>query len=149
MIILLDTGPLGLITHPRSKTSAQARRCNEWAQQVIERGDALVVPEIADYELRRELIRRDNAQSLVRLDRFREIGFLPINQETMLLAARLWAQARNDGTPTAHRKALDGDVILCAQANWLTENGAKDVVVATTNVKHISLFTDASLWDQV
>lgn len=66
----------------------------------------------------------------------------------MLEAARLWAWVRNQGHPTADPKALDGDVILAgqvAQLATLTDN----IVIATTNVSHLSLFGDAKLWHQV
>jgi hypothetical protein len=55
----------------------------------------------------------------------------------MLLAAELWAQSRKAGKPTADPKALDGDVILAAQAKLL-ESGGNPVVIATTNVGHLS-----------
>jgi hypothetical protein len=66
----------------------------------------------------------------------------------MLLAADFWAQARRQGRKTADNKALDGDVILAAQASLLTHLG-DNIVVATTNVKHLSLFVDARLWQDI
>ncbi|NEQ67432.1 MAG: hypothetical protein F6K21_18370 [Symploca sp. SIO2D2] len=63
----------------------------------------------------------------------------------MLKAAELWAQARNTGRPTADPKALDGDVILAAQAILVAEEG-NEVIVATTNVGHLSQFIDAREW---
>ena len=63
----------------------------------------------------------------------------------MLLAAQLWADARNRGKPTADRNALDGDVILAAQAIWEV-NAGNEVVIATTNVRHLSQFVDAREW---
>ena len=66
----------------------------------------------------------------------------------MLKAAELWAQARQDGKPTADSKALDGDVILAAQALLQAQQGY-EVIVATTNVKHISRFVDARLWTDI
>ena len=66
----------------------------------------------------------------------------------MPLAADLWAQARNRGMATAHPKALDGDVILAAQA---LNSGMpiSDFVVATSNVSHLSQFVPAERWDAI
>ena len=52
---------------------------------------------------------------------------------------------RRQGTPTSHDKALDGDVILAAQASVLTNRGL-DVVIATTNVAHLSRLANAKEW---
>jgi len=41
---------------------------------------------------------------------------------------------------------VDGDVILAAQATTL---GVADVVVATTNVGHLSRFVAAEIWQQI
>jgi hypothetical protein len=66
----------------------------------------------------------------------------------MLLAADLWAQARKSGLPTAPPDALDGDVILAAQA--LLATGPGDVVtVATGNVGHLAQFVDAQPWEKI
>ena len=73
------------------------------------------------------------------------ITYLPITTEAMLLADQLWAEARRAGKPTADFKALDGDVILAAQAK-LEENKGSEVIIATTNVGHLSQFVDAREW---
>jgi predicted nucleic acid-binding protein len=142
--VFLDTGPLGLVSNP--KLSNEARACREWVQSLLDREILVFVPEIADYELRRELIRAGKADGLRRLDIVKEaLRFRPITTEAMLLAAQLWATARNEGLPTAPKEALDGDAILAAQA--LTAGFApEDVVVATTNVSHLARFVTARLW---
>ncbi|MFM6452719.1 MAG: nucleic acid-binding protein, partial [Planktothrix sp.] len=68
--------------------------------------------------------------------------------ETMLLAAQFWAEARKAGKPTADNNALDADMILAAQAK-LEEINGNQVIVATTNVKHLSLFVDAREWQSI
>jgi len=105
------------------------------------------VPEIADYEVRRELVRADKTQGIVRLDALIAlIEYLPITTEVMRQAAQFWALARQQGKPTAADPAPDGDVILAAQAATL---GAMDVVIATTNVGHLSRFVPAQLWHEI
>jgi len=66
----------------------------------------------------------------------------------MLKAAELWAETRNRHRPTADDKALDGDVILAAQA-ILVADQEKQVVVATTNVGHLEWFIKAREWKDI
>ncbi len=76
----------------------------------------MIVPGIADYELRRELIRSGKTAGLRRLDAARGgFEFDPITQDALDKAADLWATVRNAGLATAHPAALDGDAILAAQ----------------------------------
>jgi hypothetical protein len=63
----------------------------------------------------------------------------------MLLAAQYWAQARNRGRPTADDRALDGDMILSAQAA-IAKNWDSEVIVASDNVGHLGLFAGARPW---
>jgi predicted nucleic acid-binding protein len=105
------------------------------------------MPEIADYEVRRELLRASQARGLARLDALAGLlEYLPLTTAAMRQAAIFWAQARQQGRPTADDKALDGDVILAAQAMTL---GAVDVVIATTNVGHLLRFAPAALWPDI
>ena len=76
------------------------------------------------------------------------LGYLPITTNVMLRAAEFWAQARNIGKPTATDQALDADVILAAQAALLIADG-DTVVVATTNIGHLSLFVPAAWWQDI
>jgi aspartate/glutamate racemase len=66
----------------------------------------------------------------------------------MRLATELWAETRRAGRITAPEPALDGDVILAAQALSLVRSGV-DVIVATTNTRHLSWFVDAREWVDV
>ena len=64
----------------------------------------------------------------------------------MRRAAELWAQARQQGQATASDNTIDVDMILVAQALAL---GSPDVVIATTNVGHLSRFVGAELWRNI
>ena len=112
-------------------------------------GDAIFVPEIADYEIRRELIRARKTSGLARLNDFNVHlpgRYLPITTAVMNRAAELWAQSRTRGMPTADPKELDADVILAAQALGLK---ATKVVVATVNVGHLAHFVAADVWQTI
>jgi len=62
----------------------------------------VLVPEIADYEVRRELLRANKKLGIQRLDTLKAtIGYLPLTTAAMLKAAEFWAIARNAGHPTA------------------------------------------------
>lgn len=142
MIVVLDTGPLGRISNPRA--SARNTGCYQWLEGLVQQGIPVFVPEIADYEVRRELIRAQKTRGLARLDLLKAtLGYLPITTSVMLHAAELWAQARQQGHPTADPQALDCDVILAAQALSL------NALVATENVGHLSLFVEARLWHDI
>jgi predicted nucleic acid-binding protein len=145
--IVLDAGPLGLVTNPRGNEEAKA--CASWLDSLLAREVVVFVPEIADYEVRRELLRARKAEGLTRLDALKgALLYLPLTTATMLLAADYWATARQQGQPTAADAALDGDVILAAQANLLGRLGFSPII-ATTNVKHLSLFVDAQDWRSI
>lgn len=146
-IVLLDTGPLGLITHP--KVSSQSDLCNQWMRTQLLNGVRVLVPGISDYELRREMLQTGNTKGLVKLDALRSaIGFMPITTAVMDQAASFWAQARKVGKPTSGDAALDGDMILSAHASVISNQG-HEAIVATTNIKHLEIFCDARLWTNI
>ena len=66
--LLLDSGPLGLITQP--KLSPEVVAMNHWLIDCLSSGDAALVPAIIYYELRRELLRARKSSGLARLDAF-------------------------------------------------------------------------------
>jgi predicted nucleic acid-binding protein len=137
--LLLDTGVLGQIVHPRKHDDVRA-----WLRGAV-RTHVVMISELADYELRRELLRIGASRSLVRLDELeRELLYIPITTTHWRRAATLWASARAGGVVTAPPEALDGDVLLGAQA--LDEAAA----IVTTNAKHFeALGVDALEWSSV
>jgi len=146
-LILLDSGPLGMASNPTAKNTPLV--CQQWLREMLRRGERVAIPEIADYEVRRELIRANRINGLRRLDNLKQkLAYVPIQTATMLLAAQLWAEVRQSGKPTADSQALDGDVILSAQARLLGDDST-EVIVATTNIRHISLLTNAAHWQDI
>ncbi len=146
-IVVFDTGVLGLLTHPTG--SPESRRCVSWFTTLASSGVVFVLPEIADYELRREALRTGRTTVVRRLDGLKALArYEPITTSAMLEAARLWAWVRNQGHPTADPKALDGDVILAGQVAQLAAL-ADAIVIATTNVRHLALFGRAQLWHDI
>jgi hypothetical protein len=67
--------------------------------------------------------------------------------EALRLAAELWARSRQQGRPTAETGALDIDVLIAAQA--LTLARSAEVIVATTNPKHLAQFIPAKHWNEI
>src|SRR5687767_2951547 len=113
--IVLDATPLGILCHPRNPPLVMA--CRQWVDDALAGGRRVVVPEIADYEVRRELIRRQSQVALNHLDQLAlRLEYCPLTTTAMRLAAELWARARSVGQPTAPDPAIDADVILAAQA---------------------------------
>jgi len=148
MIVLLDAGPLGMVTNPRA--TPQNVQCQQWVAKLLASGVRVLVPDIADYEVRRELLRANRLTGIAHLDRAKiTMGHLPITTEAMLKAAEFWALARQQGRPTASDAALDGDVILAGHAVVLAAQEADRVVIATANLAHLSRFADADLWQNI
>jgi hypothetical protein len=146
-LVLLDAGPLSLVTNP--KAGENSRRCKAWLTGLVTAGVRVMVPEGADYEVRRDLFRAGRRGGLDRLDKLgQQAGYLPVTMAVWRRAAELWARARNEGYATADDTALDCDVILAAQAQLAAEDGF-EVVVATTNVGHLGRFVDAQPWDAI
>ena len=149
-VVVLDSGVLGLVTKPNKK-SAEDRAAAGWAIGLLAAGNRIAVPAVADYEVRRELVRVGSARGLEALDAWNagEPGrFLDLTNADLRLACELWARARNAGTPTADPRELDADVLICAQALNLGLAPA-DYVVATTNVGHLSRFVPAEPWGDI
>ncbi|MEP6757053.1 MAG: PIN domain-containing protein [Chthonomonadales bacterium] len=145
--IVLDTGPLGMASNPKS--SPENRACKKWLDDHVRSGARVIAPEIADYEVRRELLRANKVQGVARLDTMEAaIEYLAITTAMMRLAAELWATIRQQGQPTASDKALDGDVILAAQALTLGLPET-EIVIATVNVGHLVRMVPAQHWSDI
>jgi predicted nucleic acid-binding protein len=144
--ILLDSAVLGLLTAPPGR-GGQAADCARWLAAHLRAASRVVVPEITDYEIRRELLRLRKAAAVARLDALAAATeYLPLHTAAVRRAAELWAQARQRGQPTAGDKTIDADMILAAQAQTL---GTPAAVVATTNVGHLARFVPADLWQNL
>ena len=138
MRLLLDTAVLGEVCHPRKYADVRM-----WLARAVTQHDVLL-SEVADYKLRRELLRIGSHRSLGRLDELtRELTYVPMATSTWRAAAKLWATLRRAGTVTAAPNALDGDVLIAAQA--LAEGAS----VVTPNVRHFEAIVSALPWREV
>lgn len=147
-IVLLDSTPLSLLTHPAN--DKEPLECKALVKRLVLGDIQVAIPEIIDYEHRRELIRIKSQDSLKQLDLLKQaLPPVPLKPRVMVKAAELWAWARNTGQQTAHDENIDIDVILAAQAIILAEEEQDYVVVATGNVKHIARYTPALHWKNI
>ena len=124
-------------------------------ESLTETDFVVVVPEVADYEVRRELI-------LARLE-LSPPGSPPSAQRhgSSQSPARSCCGCANlggrkgMGRPMAARERLDGDAILLATARSLAASqprslaGEGTVMIATTNVRHLAHFANARLWSDI
>ena len=101
-IVVLDTGPLGKIINPRKFPEIK-----QWLRKRLAAGERTWIPEIADYELRRGLLRLGDTAGIRRLDGFHVfLGYVPITTAAMRQAAEFWADARRRGYSTAPELGL-------------------------------------------
>jgi predicted nucleic acid-binding protein len=146
--ILLDSTPLGVLTKPTHSTVVVL--IARWIRACLAAGHHIYVPEVIDYELRRELLRAGKSTSVSLLDGLKaQLYYLPITTDAMLRAADLWAQSRRSGQPTGNPLKLDIDVILAAQALTLRVPTDDEILVATENIGHLSRFVAAAKWNDI
>jgi predicted nucleic acid-binding protein len=139
--IILDAGPLGMIAHPRPNPEIA-----EWYKLIVGSRVEIYLSEVADYEVRRNLLLVGLERSVKRLDELKqEQTYLKLTTAHMLKAAELWADSRKKGQPTCDPKELDCDVILAAQALSVSVKA----IVATDNVSHLGRFVDARHWKDI
>jgi hypothetical protein len=82
LAVVLNAGPLGLVTNP--KQSAASAACARWLQGLLSGGCRVIIPEIADYEVRRELLRAGKNEGLARLNALAtQIEYLALNTAAM------------------------------------------------------------------
>lgn len=138
MKLILDTIVVGQVCHPRKYADVRT-----WLARAVTEHEPLI-SEVADYERRRELLRIGARRSLARLDELsRELRYLPVTTATWRSAANLWALLRRTGKASAADAALDGDVLLAAQAT------AEGAVVVTSNKRHFEPLVQALDWHEV
>lgn len=141
----MDSGVLGMIAHSNANELIV-----DWVQSLRAAETIVVVPEIADYEVRRELIRARRLKSIRHLDKLKQVlVYLPITTSAMLEAARIWAEMRNRGRPVAGKEALDADAVLAGQAADIGFRERANVIVATENVQHLGQMTHAEYWHDI
>jgi len=151
--IFLDTGPLGVITNP--KKPVVTVNALQWAATHIRAGNRIMVPAIADYEVRRELIRLGKQAGIISLNAWNSLPsdrYVPLTNSALQLASELWAQSRNAGTPTADPKELDCDVLIAAQVldyQRVQRLAPIEIIVATVNVGHLLQFVSADTWQNI
>lgn len=144
-VVILDTGPLGLVTNPR--LSPETLACNQWLYRLLDHDVQVIIPEIVDYELRRELLRANKQKGIAKLDALVEtLDYLPLTTAAMRQAALFWALARQQGQPTSNDRTIDGDMILAGQAKTVSVDR---FIIATTNVGHLARFVPAALWTNI
>ncbi len=138
---MLDSGPLGRLTHADYSRNREHRA---WLASLLDHDVSVFLPEIADFEVRRNLIVENLTGSLANLDSLASlVTYVPITTADMRKAAALWAQARNTGLSVGDPRELNADVILAAQAIRL---GA---TIATDNIGNLARFTAARSWTTI
>jgi predicted nucleic acid-binding protein len=139
--LAIDSGPLGLLAHP---DNTRYPELNRWFALHYEAGTRFVIPEISDFEVRRNLILEHRRRSLRKLNDLHYFArYLPITTAAMRLAAVYWANLRRTGRPVGHPKELNADVIVAAQAVQ-----AKAILV-TNNPRHFPSQLETRTWSDI
>ena len=141
MIVFIDSGVLGLLTHP--KKAGKPADCEDWLYSLLSKGVYVVSSDICDYEVRRSLllesVKKKSFNSLDNLD-----------TDVMLAASQIWVETRKIGKQTADNYNIDVDIIILAHWQLLKKQyPSRYLVIATTNVKHFQGFAEALNWQDI
>lgn len=143
-VVLLDAGVIGLlVSDPHLPAVAEGRDWLDGLDPSVE----VAFPDVAIYEVRRELLRLGASRKLARLvDLLAGATRAEVTEDAWIKAAEFWAMVRKTGIPTASPDALDADAILAGVAATIGMPG--DVVeIATTNVRHLTRFPGVEAWE--
>ena len=156
MIVFLDTNTLNFLCNPNNLS--EAIECEKWFYTYYSRGVTFYSSDICDYEIRRGLIASSIragkvSEGLSLLDDLRADGYIlfsPIANETLNIASALWARSSVNSQSNKDVKNIDVDIIISAQYQLLVEeNPGQRVVVATTNIKDLSIYCEAANWQDI
>jgi hypothetical protein len=141
MIVFIDSGVLGLLTHP--KKAGKPADCEDWLYSLLSKGVYVVSSDICDYEVRRSLllesVKKKSFNSLDNLD-----------TDVMLESSQIWVETRKIGKQTADNYNIDVDIIILAHWQLLKKQyPSRYLVIATTNVKHFQGFAEALNWQDI
>lgn len=150
MIIILDTFPTSSTGKLPGNPPTLLDECRQWMNACDMAGHQILIPAISYYEVLRELEMRRATSQIARLKTFclDAKRFISLTTDDLETAAQLWGQARRAGQPTADPQALDGDVILAAQAIGLGFPPSQ-FIIATTNPGHLSRYAPCDLWTNI
>lgn len=153
MIVFIDSGVLGLLTHP--KKEGKPALCEDWLYSLLAKGVYVVSSDICDYEVRRSLllesVKKKSFESLDNLDELRNvIDFLKLETTVIFKASQIWMETRRKGRKTADDYEMDVDIIILAHWYLLKQQyPSRYIVIATTNVKHFEEFSEALNWEEI
>jgi hypothetical protein len=81
-VVFLESGPLGLLSNPNN--SPQPVACRQWVARLQAANRRIIIPEITDYEVRRELLRVNKTLSITLLDLLaQQLDYLPLTTAAM------------------------------------------------------------------
>ncbi|MBD1912873.1 MULTISPECIES: nucleic acid-binding protein [unclassified Leptolyngbya] len=137
--------------------SPKTKECKQWFEARQDESFLFGIPEICDYECRREYFQNRSIVSIQRLDKLTQrtdrLVYWRLTTGIVHKAAQLWGEARNKGIVLADKKSLDGDVLLIATAINIVEETEEKVIIATTDESDLSNFNNRRLvslsWEKI